>query len=178
MFNVKKMVITALFIAIGIVLPIAFHTIPNAGRIFLPMHIPILLCGILIGLPYGLICGIITPILSSIFTGMPPAAILPAMTLELAVYGTVSSLLMHYVPVKNMYAKIYTSLIGAMLIGRVFFGIVNALIFAAGDYSVQIWLTGAFITALPGIIIQIVIIPVIVIALQKSKLVEIEQTSS
>jgi len=174
MFSTKKLVIAALFIAIGITLPLAFHMIPNAGRIFLPMHIPILLSGIMLGLPYGLAVGIITPILSSLFTGMPPAVILPAMTFELAAYGAASALLMRYVPNKNLYAKVYVSLIGAMLFGRIFFGILNALIFAAGNYSMQIWLTGAFVTALPGIAIQIVIIPAIVIALQKTKLVEVD----
>jgi len=175
MSKTKKLVLTAMFIAIGIVLPLAFHTIPNAGRIFLPMHIPILLCGLVIGFPYGLACGIITPLLSSLLTGMPPAVILPSMVCELAVYGTVSSLLMRYVLVKNLFAKTYISLIGAMLAGRIIFGLLNAFIISVGDYSMQMWLTTAFITALPGVAIQIVIIPIIVLALQKSKLVEAEQ---
>jgi len=174
MSKTKKLVITAMFIAIGIVLPMAFHTIPNAGRIFLPMHIPILLCGLVIGFPYGLACGIITPLLSSLITGMPPTAMLPAMVCELAVYGTVSSLLMRYVPVKNLFSRTYISLIGAMIAGRIFLGVINALIFLAGSYLIRMWVTAAFITALPGVAIQIVIIPLIVLALQKSKLVEVE----
>ena len=173
MSKTKKLVITAMFVAIGIVLPLAFHTIPNAGRIFLPMHIPILLCGLIIGFPYGLACGIITPVLASLIIGMPPAAMLPAMVCELAAYGAVSSILMRYVPVKNLFVRTYISLIGAMIIGRILFGAVNAIIFQAGSYSMQMWLTTAFITALPGIAIQIVIIPVIVLALQKSKLVDV-----
>jgi len=173
MSNTKKLVITAMFVAIGIVLPLAVHTIPNTGRIFLPMHIPILLCGLIVGFPYGLACGIITPLLSSLITGMPPAAMLPAMVCELAAYGTVSSLLMRYVTVKNLFARTYIALIGAMLIGRIFFGILNSIIFFAGSYSMQMWLTASFITALPGVAIQIVIIPIIVLALQKSKLVEV-----
>jgi len=174
MSKTKKLAITAMFVAIGIVLPLAFHTIPNAGRIFLPMHIPILLCGLVIGFPYGLACGIITPLLSSLITGMPPAAMLPAMVCELAAYGTVSSLLMRYVPIKNMFTRTYISLIGAMLVGRMLFGILNSVIFMAGSYSMQMWVTAAFITALPGVAIQIVIIPLIVLALQKSKLVEVK----
>jgi len=172
MIKTKKLVITAMLIAIGIVLPIAFHTIPNAGRIFLPMHIPILLCGLVIGFPYGLACGIITPLLSSVITGMPPAAMLPAMVCELAVYGTVSSILMKYLPVINLFARTYLSLIGAMISGRILFGILNAFIFSVGDYSMQMWLTTAFVTALPGVAIQIVIIPVIVLALQKTNLID------
>ena len=172
MSSIKKMVIAALFIALGITLPLAFHSIPNAGRVFLPMHIPILLCGILCGFPYGLIVGIITPLLSSLLTGMPPAAFLPSMICELAAYGTVSSLLMRYVRVKQTYAKTYIALIGAMIFGRLFYGILNALIFSVGSYSMQIWLAAAFVTALPGVIIQIIIIPTIVVVLQKAKLIE------
>jgi len=168
------MVIAALFIALGIVLPMAFHSIPNAGRVFLPMHIPVLLCGMICGFPYGLACGIIAPLLSSLFTGMPPVAVLPAMLCELAAYGAVSGLLMRYVRVKNLYVRTYISLIGAMIFGRVFYGILNSLIFSAGDYSMQIWLTAAFVTALPGVAIQIVVIPAIVVVLKKAKLIEIE----
>jgi len=172
MTNVKKMVLTALFIALGIVLPLTLHAVPQAGLIFLPMHIPVLLCGIICGFPFGLACGIITPILSSLTTGMPPTFILPSMIFELAAYGLFSSLLMRYVPLKNIYARIYVSLIGAMLIGRIFFGLANALIFNVGEYSMQMWLTASFVTALPGIVLQIVIIPAIVIALQKANLID------
>ena len=76
-----------------VVLPIAFHSIPNAGSIFLPMHIPVLLCGLLCGPLYGLLCGILAPLISSFAPGMPPMAILPGMTAELAVYGLISGLL-------------------------------------------------------------------------------------
>ena len=165
------MILTAMFIAIGVTLPLALHAVPNAGRVFLPMHIPILLCGIIVGFPYGLICGAVTPLLSSFFTGMPPTAMLPSMLCELAAYGAVSSLLMRFVPVKNMYARIYISLIGAMLFGRVFYGIMNALVFSAGAYTMNAWLAAAFVTALPGVIIQIVIIPTIVIVLLKARMI-------
>ncbi|MCL2810574.1 MAG: ECF transporter S component [Clostridia bacterium] len=174
MSNIKKMVFTALLIALGVVLPMALHGIPNAGMVLLPMHIPVLLCGILCGFPYGLACGILTPLLSSLATGMPPAAILPAMVCELAVYGAVSSLLMRYIRMKNVYAKITISLIGAMLAGRLVFGVLNALIFQAGNYSMHIWVTSAFVTALPGIAIQLVLIPAIYAAFVKARLVQAE----
>jgi len=173
MFSIKKMVTAALFVALGIVLPMTLHSIPNAGRIFLPMHIPILLCGIICGLPYGLVCGIVTPLLSSVLTGMPPAALLPSMICELAAYGAVSSSIMRSSLVKNTYAKVYAALIVSMLFGRIFYGVLNAVIFSAGSYSMQIWLTAAFITALPGVIIQIVIIPTIVFVLQRAKLIDL-----
>ncbi len=176
MRHTKKLVLAALFVALGIVLPMAFHSIPDAGRVFLPMHIPILLCGLVCGFPYGLACGLIVPVLSSLLTGMPPFAILPSMLFELAAYGTVASLLMRFTPVKNTYAKTYISLVGAMISGRVLYGVLNALIFNAGKYSMTAWLTSAFVTALPGIAIQIVLIPAIVVILQKAKLIELTKS--
>ncbi len=171
MFTIKKTLYTAFLVAVGIVLPMALHMIPNAGSILLPMHIPVLICGIVCGFPYGLLCGVITPLMSSLLTGMPPAPILPAMLCELAAYGLVSSLLVRFVRTKNIYANVYIALVGAMLSGRAVSGVLNALIFKAGGYSLQIWLTSAFVTALPGVVIQLVLIPCVVIALQKSKLV-------
>lgn len=172
MFSVRKMVLAALFVALGIVLPLAFHAIPNAGMIFLPMHIPVLLCGLVCGFPYGLACGIMTPLLSSLLTGMPPAAMLPSMLCELAVYGAVSSGLIRFVRVKNAYVNIYIALIGAMLSGRVAYGVLNALIFRAGSYSMQLWMGAAFITALPGVVVQLLLIPAVVSALRKVKLMD------
>ena len=173
MFNVKKMVLASLFVALGVVLPLAFHAVPNSGRAFLPMHIPVLLCGMICGFPYGLICGVIAPLLSSLLTGMPPAAMLPSMLCELAAYGTASSLLIRFVRTKSFYVNIIISLAGAMLSGRIFYGILNALIFSAGSYSMQIWVSAAFVTALPGIAIQIAVIPTLIALLQRAKLIEV-----
>jgi niacin transporter len=178
-FSVKKMVLTALFIAIGIILPLAFHSLPYGlgGRAILPMHIPVLLAGLICGAPFGLIAGIATPLLSHLITGMPPSVFLGAMTVELAAYGAAAGLLMRFVPVKHFYAKTYISLIGAMLIGRVIYGAVNGLIFSAGEYSTQMWITAMFVTALPGIVIQIIAIPSIVVALQRERLIEVANES-
>ena len=171
MTNTKRLILSGLCIALGIVLPVAFHSVANAGSIFLPMHIPVLLCGLICGWPYGLACGVITPLLSSVITGMPPMAYLPSMLCELAVYGFASGLLMRYVKTGKLLADLYVSLAGAMLLGRLVFGLLNALIFRAGDYSVAMWTTAAFVTALPGILIQLAVIPVLVLALKKSKLI-------
>lgn len=173
MSNVKKMVFTALLIALGVLLPIALHSVPNAAFVLLPMHVPVLMCGIICGFSYGLACGILTPIVSSLLTGMPPMAILPSMICELAVYGLIAGLIMNFIKTKNIYIKVYISLIGSMICGRIIFGLLNAFIFKAGDYSVQVWVAAAFVTALPGVLIQLVLIPAIVIALQKAKLIEI-----
>jgi niacin transporter len=172
MFKTKKMIVTALHIALGIVLPIALHSVPNAGNIFLPMHIPVLMCGIACGFPYGLICGVLAPLLSSFLSGMPSPAYLPSMLCELAVYGAVSSLLTRFVSVKNQYAKVYISLAGAMLSGRIVYGVLNALIFSAGSYSLRAWMTSSFVTALPGIVIQLILIPAVIFALRKVNLAE------
>ena len=170
--NIKKTVYTAMFIAIGIVLPFAFHTIPNAGNMLLPMHFPVLLCGLVCGLPYGLACGMIMPLLSSVMTNMPNAVSLPGMLGELAVYGLVSALLMKLVWTKSLYADIYISLAGAMLSGRIVYGVINAFVFSVEPYSLGIWATAAFVTAIPGIVAQLVLIPIIIVALQKARLIE------
>lgn len=172
MFGTRKLVYTALLTALGIVLPLAFHAVPNSGSVFLPMHIPVLLCGIICGFPLGLVCGVLTPVLSSLFNGMPPTPMLPPMICELAVYGAAAALIMRFIPVKNFYVRIYAALGGAMLSGRAVFGILNALFFQAGNYSAKIWLASAFLTAWPGIVIQIIAIPAILIALKKAKLID------
>ncbi len=171
MTKTKKLALSALFIAMCIVLPIAFHTIPNAGSIFLPMHIPVLMCGLICGWPYGLICGILGPLLSSLFTGMPPVAFLPGMLCELAVYGLVTGLLVNKIQTGKRIFDLYIPLVCAMLAGRVFYGLMNSLIFKAGSYTLTIWLTSAFITSVPGIVIQLILVPFLVHILQKSSFV-------
>lgn len=170
--QVKKLVMSAMCVALGIILPMAFHTIQNAGSIFLPMHIPVLVCGLLCGWQYGLLCGILAPLLSSMFTGMPPAAILPAMLCELAVYGVITGVCMHGIQAEKQIVKIYSSLIAAMLAGRIVSGILKAFIFNVGEYSFQIFITSSFLTGIPGILIQLIFVPVIVLALQKAGIAE------
>ena len=172
-----NLVMTGLCIAIGIVLPMAFHSVPNAGSVILPMHIPVLLCGLICGPIYGLASGILTPALSSLLTQMPPMAYLPSMLCELAIYGLVAGLAIRLIRTKSNVAKVYLSLVAAMLCGRVIYGVVNALIFQAGRYSMELWLTASFVTALPGIIIQLVAIPVLVLLLQKAGLIRSVQNA-
>lgn len=172
--STKKLVIAALCAALGVVLPMAFHMIPvgNTGSVLLPMHLPVLLCGLACGWSYGLGCGILAPLLSSLLTGMPPAAYLPSMLCELAAYGLVSGLMSRFVRPKNRTLGIYLQLVSAMLVGRVVYGLMNALIFKAGAYSFQIFFTAAFVTALPGIVIQLIIIPPILLLLERSRVLE------
>lgn len=167
---VKNVVLTAVCAALCVVVPMAFHVIPNAGMIFLPMHIPVLLCGMLCGWPYGLTCGLLGPLLSSIITSMPPAATLPAMMVECAVYGAVAGVLMKHVRTGKLYADLYIALVPAMLAGRVISGVAKALIFAPGT-TLAAWATVSFVTALPGILIQLILIPALVFALERAKLI-------
>ena len=165
---VRRTVLAALCIALCVVLPIAFHSIPNAGSVILPMHIPVLLCGMICGWPYGFICGLLGPLVSSVLTGMPPAAYLPPMMVECATYGAATGLLLKFVRTRNLTADLYISLIGAMLLGRVVSGVAKALIFSPG-MAMGMWITSSFVTALPGIIIQLVLIPQIIRILMKAK---------
>ena len=163
---VRRMVLAALCVALCVVLPIAFHTIPDAGSVFLPMHIPVLLCGLICGWPYGLACGLLGPVLSSLLTGMPPAAYLPPMIIECAVYGMVCGLMLKVLRTGRSTVDLYAALIAAMLAGRVVSGIAKALIFSPG-MAMGVWITSSFVTALPGIIIQLVLIPQVVRLLMK-----------
>ena len=171
MSNVKKSIITAVWIARGYVIPLMFHGIQNAGSIFCPMHIPVFICGLICGWQYGLLCGIAGPALSSALSGMPPVAILPSMMVELAAYGTAAGLMMKLVRTKSTYADLYIRLIVAIVCGRVLAGLAKALIFARGSYSMSAWIAGSVVTSWPGTVIQLVFIPTIVFALMKSHLI-------
>ena len=171
-FSTRRLAMAALCVALGVILPITVHSIPRAGQILLPMHLHVLLCGLACGWPFGLACGILTPLLSSLVTGMPPAAMLPAMVCELAAYGLISGVLSQVVHTGKRPADLYIQLIGAMLIGRVVYGVMNALVFSAGSYSMAVFVSAAFVTALPGIIIQLVALPPLVLLLEKARLLE------
>lgn len=169
MSYVKKLVFTAACAALCLVLPMAFHTVPNAGSIFLPMHIPVLLCGLICGWPYGLVCGLIGPAISSL-TGMPPLAVLPSMMVECAAYGAVTGLMMKFVRTKHPTVDLYISMVTAMVLGRVIAGLVKALILAPGTPAFA-WVTTSLVTGIPGIAIQLIVMPAIVFALTKAKLI-------
>lgn len=167
--NVKKLVLAAFFMALGIILPFFTGQIPQIGNKLLPMHIPILLCGFICGWQYGLVVGFATPLLRSMMFGMP--AIMPtaiAMAFELAAYGFMTGILYHKLPKRNY--SLYISLVGAMIVGRIVWGIVSVVLYGiqGNAFSVQIFLTSAFLNAVPGIVLQIVLIPAIMIALKKA----------
>lgn len=172
MSPVKRVVVAAVCAALGIVLPMAFHALPGAGNVWLPMHIPVLICGLVAGLASGVAAGILAPVLSSLLTGMPAAPILPSMTCELVTYGLVSGLLSARVRTGRLPLDLYLSLVAAMLCGRVVGGALQALIFSAGSYSLAAWVTGSFVTGLPGIVLQLAVVVPVVVALERAGLVE------
>ncbi|MBQ8237538.1 MAG: ECF transporter S component [Oscillospiraceae bacterium] len=165
---IHRTVLGALFVALCVVLPIAFHSIPDAGSVLLPMHIPVLVCGLICGWPYGFICGLLGPALSCLLTGMPTMAILPAMMIECATYGAITGLILKFIRTKNLTLDLYVALIIAMIAGRITSGIAKALIFSPG-ITMTAWITASFVTALPGILLQLVLIPQVVRLLMKTK---------
>lgn len=170
--EIKKMSEAAILLAIGILLPMAFHLWGAAGAIFAPMHLPVLLAGFILGPFYGALLGLLTPLFSFLFTGMPGVGLLPGMMMELFIYGAMSGLLFRLIKTKNLYLDIYLSLILAMLLGRIAGGLTTWVIYASQSkgYSLLLWATAYFVTPWPGILIQIFAVPAIMIALIKSHL--------
>ncbi len=171
MSTVKKSALCAVCIALCYVLPLTLHGVQDAAKVLCPMHIPVFLCGLVCGWQYGLFCGIAGPALSSAISAMPPAAYLPAMMVELAVYGGVSGLMMKLVHTKSTYADLYISLVSAILSGRILAGVAKTYIFMSGSYGMKAWIAGSVIESLPGTVIQLVLIPSLVFALMRAHLI-------
>lgn len=172
MKNLNKLTVTALCLALCVVLPLAFHLIPEGGSLFSPMHIPVLICGLACGPVWGLICGVLGPVLSSFITGMPNAAYLPPMMVELAAYGLITGVMMHFVRTGRLYPDLYISLGTAMLLGRVLAGLARGFIFARGAFTIGLWASSYFVGSLPGIAAHLIIVPALTHALMKAGLIE------
>ncbi len=169
MKNTRSLTLSGLFLALGILLPFLTANLPQMGSAFLPMHIPVLLCGFICGWPWGLMVGFVTPLLRMVLVGMPPVTTAIPMAFELAAYGALTGLLYRALP--KTVPCLYVSLLGAMLGGRIVWGVVRWVMMATGvEFGFQAFLTGAFAFALPGIIIQIVLVPLIILALRRAKL--------
>lgn len=163
----KKLVLSALFLAIGLVLPFFTGQIPRIGNMLLPMHIPVLLCGFLCGWKYGLLIGFLTPLLRSILFGMPPLPQAFAMSFELATYGAITGLL--YSRLRSSKAGVYLSLITAMLSGRLIWAAASMIIYGINGsvFTWQIFIGGAFLNAIPGILLQLLFIPPLILFLNR-----------
>lgn len=170
--RILKISLASMFLALAYILPFVTGNIPEIGQMLCPMHIPVILCGFICGYKYGFLVGLIAPLLRSITILLPPlfpTAI--SMSIELSVYGIVSGLL--YKAFKKLINKeivlIYLCLFISMISGRIIWGITNyiLLLFDTGSFTFQMFLVGAFINSWPGIILQIVLIPLILITLKK-----------
>lgn len=172
-FNIS---FTGIMIALGLILPFLTGQIPEIGAMLCPMHIPVFICGLICGWKYGLIAGILTPVLRSMTFGMPPLyPTAVSMSFELATYGFTSGLLFQiFKKLKFKYVlNIYITLIISMLLGRVVWGIVRYIISifdGSNLFNMKIFVSGAFISAWPGILLQLILIPSLIFILVKTKL--------
>lgn len=172
MSTVKRICISAACIALCCVLPGAFHSV-GLGTAFSPLHIPVLLCGIVCGPVYGLLCGIAGPVLSSVITSMPGAQMLVSMVPELVTYGLITGLGMKLVHTGKVHADLYLSLGIAMVAGRIVGGIAKALFYmGSGEaFTLAIWASSYFVSTLPGIICHLILIPLLVLTLTKARVI-------
>jgi len=166
----KKMIFAAFFLALAYVMPFLTGQIPEIGSKLCPMHIPVLLCGFICGWPWGLAVGFVAPLSRSLTLGMPPLfPVAVCMAFELAAYGAVAGLLHKLLPRKKL--NIYISLLTAMLAGRLIWGAAMFVCMGikGGGFTFAAFLAGAVTNAVPGIIVQIVLIPVLVMVLDNLK---------
>ena len=167
-----KITLSAMFFSLCIVLPFLTGQIPSIGSMLLPMHLPVLLCSYICGWEYGAVVGFFAPIIRSLIFSMPP--LFPdavSMAFELGTYGFVSGFLYNVFMNKNKtnILFIFLTLIIAMLSGRIVWGIIRyllALIDGSYPFNISIFLSGAFITAWPGIVLQLILVPTLIITLE------------
>lgn len=162
--SLKRLVISSMLLALGIVLPFFTGQIKEIGDSLLPMHLPVMLCGAICGWKYGLTIGMAMPIIRSVSFGMPP--IYPNavwMAIELATYGLVIGILYSKLRAKGT-RGIILALIISMLAGRIAWGVSKAVLLGVTDkgFTMHAFLVGGFADAVPGIIIQLILVPVIV----------------
>lgn len=169
--RIRKLTYSGLYLAIALVLPFITGQIPEIGSMLCPMHIPALLCGFVCGWPWGLAVGFVAPLLRSVAFGMPamfPSAV--AMAFELAVYGASAGLLYRLLPRKKW--TVWLVLILSMIAGRVVWGIVRLILagLSGSSFTWALFIAGAITNAIPGIIMHIVLIPVLVIVMERAGL--------
>lgn len=170
MKDTQKIVLTGMFIALGIVLPFITGQIPQIANMLCPMHIPVLLCGFICGWQYGLVAGFITPLLRSFMFAMPP--MFPnavSMAFELMTYGFLAGFLYEHSRWQCVKA-LYRCLILAMIGGRAVWGIVQMILLdiTGTGFTIQMFLAGALLNVIPGIILQLILIPCVMVALNKA----------
>lgn len=168
----RRMACAAMCLALCMVLPFLTGQIPQIGSALSPMHLPVLLGGFLCGPWWAMAVGLTAPLLRHIWLGMPPLLTAAAMSFELAAYGLFSGLLYRLLPRRTV--SIYIALVGAMLLGRVVWGAAMLVItgVTGGLFTWSLFVTGAVLNAIPGIVLQIVLIPILVLALKRAGVLE------
>ena len=171
--SVRRLTITAMLMAAGMLLPFLTGQIQHIGNMLCPMHLPVFICGMICGPWWGLMLGALLPIVRSMVFGMPvlmPAAL--AMAFELATYGFISGLLRRQLP--KTLPMLFVSLIAAMLIGRLIWGVVCIPVdgFVSKSFTWQIFVANGFMNAIPGMILQLIAVPAVVTALERAHLAE------
>ena len=169
--QIRKLTYTALYLAIALILPFVTGQIPEIGAMLCPMHIPVLLCGFMCGWPWGLAVGFIAPLLRGVLFGMPvlfPTGV--AMAFELAVYGGTAGILYSLMPRQKR--TIYAVLLTAMIAGRLAWGLAHVIIagLTGSEFTIALFIAGAVTNAVPGIILHIVLIPILVMAMNRAGL--------
>lgn len=178
MKRIQKLVLAAMFLAIGHVLPFFTGQIPQIGKMLLPMHIPVLLCGLICGGQYGVIVGFVLPIIRSMIWGMPmmyPTAV--AMAFELAAYGGIIGFLFQKARYQCI-VSLYRCMLLAMVGGRVVWGIVMMFLIGMGanGFTFEAFFAGAFLNAIPGIVLQLVVIPCVMLALDRTHMIRFRKS--
>lgn len=168
----RHLVYAAVCLALCMLLPFLTGQIPQIGSALSPMHIPVLLAGFLCGPWWAMAVGFVAPMLRHVWLGMPPLITAIAMSFELAAYGLFSGLLYRLLPKKTV--NIYVSLIGAMILGRIAWGIAMVVIsgVSGSAFTWSAFIAGALLNAVPGIILHIVLIPILVMALKRAKVLD------
>ena len=168
----RHLVYAAVCLALCMLLPFLTGQIPQIGSALSPMHIPVLLAGFLCGPWWAMAVGFVAPMLRHVWLGMPPLITAIAMSFELAAYGLFSGLLYRLLPKKTV--NIYVSLIGAMILGRIVWGIAMVVIsgVSGSAFTWSAFIAGALLNAIPGIILHIVLIPILVMALKRAKVLD------
>ena len=170
-----KMILAALFLALAYVMPFLTGQIPEIGAMLCPLHIPVLLCGFICGWQWGLTIGFVAPLFRSLTLGMPP--LFPTavcMAFELAAYGAIAGIMHRLLPKRKPF--IYCSLLIAMIIGRLIWGAAMfiCLGISGSGFTFSAFLAGAFVNAVPGIIVQLVLVPLLVMVLDNQKILKLE----
>ena len=171
--EIRKLTISAMLFALGLVLPFLTGQIPQIGSMLLPMHIPVFLCGLICGWRYGAMVGLLVPVVRSFLFGMPPMyPTAVAMAFELCTYGLVAG----FVYFRKGYfclKSLYKAMVAAMIAGRAVWAGAMMLLMGlnGGVFTLEMFAAGAFLNAIPGILAQLLLIPAVMVALGKTKLI-------